>query len=151
MVTSGGRKGVQGGRKGVQSWTEWMLECGIVGYCTLPIYLVDNNNNSCINRGQHGRRSCSSPSSVEVAFLCSCSAYTQATDSPHIPLHITREPPSPEVRKQAGDDGSRTDAKRRLVAVVRPLGAEQLRAHDAADLAHTALEGQREGRARAAF
>jgi len=73
--------------------------------------------------------------------------------SPHpkdIPFDIPRQPPGPQIAKPACDYGACADAERDLVAVVGPLGLEELRANDAADLAYAGLEGESEGCSRGA-
>jgi len=67
---------------------------------------------------------------------------TQSTHAKNVPLNIAGQPPGPQVARPARYDSCSADAKRRLVAIVRPLLLEELRADDAADLTHAGLERQ---------
>lgn len=58
----------------------------------------------------------------------------QSLHPKHIPLHIAGQIPGRQVKEQREDDSARADAEGHLVAVVRPLGAEELWANDAAAL-----------------
>lgn len=60
----------------------------------------------------------------------------QSAHAENVPLNIAGQPPSPQVATPARDDSRSADAKRCLVAIVRPLFLEELRTDDASDLSY---------------